>query len=253
MNLTRVLLLFVLSCSTRAANAPQLVDDRAITIRSAADVLERRKALIEFIRGSEGWPVRLPEVVPNIANPIAPVQGFARVDELRIDMIPGLQGLAWHFFPEKANGALVVVHHGHSASFAGDWGLVSTINALLREGYGVLAVHMPHKRPGDDTGRHNEMFELKTTGSPMKWFLESTAVSLNYLKSRAAADQFPAYRDFHMTGLSGGGWTTTVYAAIDPSIRVSVPVAGTIPLYLRARGSVGDREQTDRAFYRLAG
>jgi hypothetical protein len=87
----------------------------------------------------------------------------------------------------------------------------------------------------------------------MKWFLESTAVSLNYLKSRSAADSFPTYRSFHMTGLSGGGWTTTVYAAIDPTIRVSVPVAGTIPLYLRARGSVGDREQTDPAFYRLAG
>jgi hypothetical protein len=30
-------------------------------------------------------------------------------------------------------------------------------------------------------------------------------------------------------------------------------VAGTIPLYLRMRGSMGDREQTDAAFYRLAG
>jgi hypothetical protein len=31
------------------------------------------------------------------------------------------------------------------------------------------------------------MFEQQTTGSPMKWFLESTAVSLNYLKSPSAA------------------------------------------------------------------
>jgi hypothetical protein len=44
------------------------------------------------------------------------------------------------------------VHHGHSADFAGDYGLVSTINALLREGYGVLGVFMPHLRPGDTTG-----------------------------------------------------------------------------------------------------
>ena len=43
-----------------------------------------------------------------------------------------------------------------------------------------------------------------------------------------------------MAGLSGGGWTTTLYAAIDPSIRYSFPVAGTIPLYLRT----GDRSGT---------
>ena len=234
-------------------HSADLLDDRAITIHSASDVAARRKALIEFIWGADGFPTRFPEVVPNIANPVAPVQGFARVDELRIDMAPGLQGLAYHFLPQQPNGELVVVHHGHSSDFAGDSGLVSTMNVLLREGYGVLGVFMPHLRPGDKTGNHNAMFEQQTTGSPMKWFLESTAVSLNYLKSRSAADRFPAYRAFHMTGLSGGGWTTTVYAALDPTIRVSVPVAGTIPLYLRARGSVGDREQFDPAFYRLAG
>ena len=145
----------------------------------------RRKALIEFIWGADGFPTRLPEVVPNIANPVAPVQGFARVDELHIDMAPGLQGLAYHFLPKQPNGELVVVHHGHSADFAGDWGLVSTMNALLREGYGVLGVFMPHLRPGDKTGKHAEMFEQQTTGNPLKWFLESTAVSLNYLKSRS--------------------------------------------------------------------
>jgi hypothetical protein len=243
----------VLGLLAQSLLAVEFVDDRAFTIHSTSDVTARRKTLIQFIWGNEGFPSRLPEVVPNIDNPVKPVQGFARVDELRIDMAPGLQGLAYHFLPQKPNGELVVVHHGHSSDFAGDFGLVSTMNALLREGYGVLGVFMPHLRPGDATGNHDAMFEQPTTGNPMKWFLESTAVSLNYLKSRSAADGFPVYRAFHMTGLSGGGWTTTVYAAIDPTIRVSVPVAGTIPLYLRARGSVGDREQTDPAFYHLTG
>src|SRR5262245_4090580 len=56
-----------------------------------------------------------------------------------------------------------------------------------------------------------------------------------------------------MIGLSGGGWTTTVYAAIDPTIRLSLPVAGTIPLWLRSGGSVGDTEQTLSSFYQIAG
>jgi hypothetical protein len=235
------------------SSAVELVDDRAITLHSASEVDARRKALIRFIWGEDSFPSGLPDVVLKIDNPVKSVDGFARVDELRIDMAPGLQGLAWHYTSQKPNSELVIVHHGHSSDFAGDYGLVATINALLREGYGVLAVFMPHLRPGDATGNHDAMFQQQTTGSPIKWFLESTAVNLNYLKSRSAADRFPSYRAFHMTGLSGGGWTTTIYAAVDPTIRVSVPVAGTIPLYLRARGSIGDREQTDPAFYRLTG
>jgi hypothetical protein len=32
-----------------------------------------------------------------------------------------------------------------------------------------------------------------------------------------------------MLGLSGGGWTTTLAAAIDPRIEVSFPTAGSTP------------------------
>lgn len=50
-----------------------------------------------------------------------------------------------------------------------------------------------------------------------------------------------------MVGLSGGGWTTQLMAAIDPRIKQSVPVAGSAPLYVRNSasqgGTVGDLEQ----------
>jgi hypothetical protein len=95
MNATRSLLpALVLGFVARPVVAAGLLDDRAITIHSTSDVTARRKALIEFIWAAMGFPTRLPEVVPNITNPISPVKGFARVDELRIDMAPGLQGLA---------------------------------------------------------------------------------------------------------------------------------------------------------------
>ncbi len=73
------------------------------------------------------------------------------------------------------------------------------------------------------------------------------------MKARSRPDRFPRYRAFHMAGLSGGGWATTIYAAIDPTIQCSFPVAGTIPLWLRSGGSVGDREQFEPTFYSLAG
>lgn len=54
-------------------------------------------------------------------------------------------------------------------------------------------------------------------------------------------------------GLSGGGWTAVVYAAIDPTIQVTISISGSIPLYLRSGGSTGDSEQTIQSFYSIAG
>jgi len=260
--LVRLAVFFVAGLFTAPAEAAELVVDRAITVHSGRALAQKRRALLQYLWGAEGFPTRrLPDaVVTNVACPVKQLDHLARVDELRMDLAPGLQGLAYHFIPQRPNLELVVVHHGHACTLDDDpsprdvgYGLQRTIQALLREGYGVLGVFMPHMRPGDCTGGHEAMFQLTTTGSPIKYFLEPTALSLNYLKSRSRSDHFPTYRAFHMTGLSGGGWTTTVYAAIDPTIRCSVPVAGTIPLYLRAGGSVGDREQFEPAFYRIAG
>ena len=249
-----------LTCSRAAA--VDLVMDRAITLHSSKDIASRRAALIQYLWGSAGFPEhRMPDtVISNIPSPAKALNHLARVDELRMDLAPGLQGLAYHFIPERPNSQLVVLHHGHGCTLDDDpspkdvgYGLQRTIQGLLGEGYGVLGVFMPHMRPGDCTGHHDDMFKSPTTGSPIKYFLEPTALSLNYLQSQSRAGHFPKYKVFHMTGLSGGGWTTTIYSAIDPRIRCSFPVAGTIPLYLRVGGSVGDREQYDRGFYSLAG
>src|SRR6266498_1053972 len=258
----RLLMLIILGLLAERSDAAQLIDDRAITVHSAREVAEKRRVLIKYVWGAEGFPTRrVPEVVlTNVASPVKQLSHLARVDEFRIDMATGLQGLAYHFIPEHPNRELVVVHHGHACTLDDDpspldlgYGLWRTIHGLLREGYGVLGVFMPHMRPGDCTGGHDALFEKATTGSPIRYFLEPTAISLNHLKTRSRAGRFPNYRAFHMAGLSGGGWTTTIYTAIDPTIRCSFPVAGSIPLYLRTGGSVGDREQFERTFYSMAG
>jgi hypothetical protein len=262
--LARSLLLAILVANlpVTPARAADLVMDRAITLYSTRDVATRRAALIHYLWGTPGFPERrLPETVTtNVPSPVKALTRLERVDELRMELAPGLQGLAYHFIPQRPNSQLVVVHHGHGCTLDDDpspndvgYGLQRTIYGLLREGYGVLGVFMPHMRPGDCTGHHDDMFKSPTEGSPIKFFLEPTALGLNYLQRRSRADHFPKYKVFHMTGLSGGGWTTTIYAAIDPRIRYSVPVAGTIPLYLRIGGSVGDREQYEPEFYRMAG
>jgi hypothetical protein len=242
--------------------AGQLLDDRAITMRSADDIVAKRRALIKYLWGEESFPSRrLPDSVrTNVASPVAQLDKLARVDQFIMELAPGLKGMTFHFIPQQPNHELVVVHHGHGCTLDDDpgptdvgYGLQRTIRALLGQGYGVLGSFMPHMRPGDCTGGHDAMFGTNTIGSPIRYFLEPTFISLNYLETQSRSGQFPNYRAFHMVGLSGGGWTTTVCAAIDPRIACSFSVAGTIPLYLRSGGSVGDREQFEPSFYDIAG
>jgi hypothetical protein len=250
------------SVNAMAALPPELIDDRTITIQSSRDVAAKRRELVHYLWGAEGFPKRrMPDrVITNVASPVNHLSQLARVDEIHVDQMPGLEGIAYHFIPRHPNHELVVVHHGHACTLDDDPspadvgnGLQRTIADLLNDGYGVLGVFMPHMRPGDCTGNHGALFGIPIVGSPIKLFLQPVAVSLNYLERWPGRHAFPRYHAFHMVGLSGGGWTTTVYAAIDPRIRCSFPVAGTIPLYLRSGGSVGDREQFEPSFYSKAG
>ena len=245
--------------TTTFADGQPIVNDCAITIHSDADVAARREQLIHFIWGDAGFPsTKLPvSVDKNVPSPVAGLTNLERVDTLHIAMDAGQVGIAHHFIPldRKAN-RLVVLHQGHACTFNDSaaltddgYGMQRTINSLLvRRLLGARGLHAAHRTTSCRTTAanpsHDEMFHtLHTEGSVMKFFLEPVAVSLNYLQTRAAADQFPAYQDFSMIGLSGGGWTTVVYAAIDPRIKLSFPVAGSLPLYLRFPASEGDTEQ----------
>ena len=261
-NLILTFLMGLLICFVLSLNSYAWIDDSQITIRSRTDVSNKRKALIHFIWGSEGFPKRkLPsQVAIDIESPVSNLSHLKRVDMIHIAMDANQEGLAYHFVPVEPKGKLVILHHGHACTLNDapepedmGCGMQGTIDALLFEGYSVLGVFMPHMTPDDCTGGHNEMFNIETVGSPMKFFLEPVAVSLHYLKTKYRTDDFPKYKEYHMVGLSGGGWTTVVYAAIDPTIKSSLPVAGTIPLYLRYNGSNGDTEQNLDEFYEIAG
>ncbi len=232
---------------------PKLVDDRAVTVTSLERMQKKRREVIEFIWGPGGMPKAMPAAVEKkSANPVRSVKNAKEVETFTIQMEAGQENTTHHFIPRKPNGQLVVVQHGHGCTFDdGDdpktYGMAHVVDRLLGEGYGVLAAYMPHMRPGDcRTMPHAEMFRLKVgAGNGLKFFLEPVAVSLNALR--------PRYKKVHMAGLSGGGWTTTLYAAVDPTIATSYPVAGSIPLYLRTGDSVGDKEQFLTPFYTMAG
>jgi hypothetical protein len=251
------LALFLFLTHVDIANA--LLDDRNITIKTSLEIASKRQALINFIWGTAGFPIsKLPSSVEkNVPSPVWKLDNLERVDTLHITMDAGQSGLAHYFIPKQKNNRLVVLHHGHACTFNDgadsknrDFGMYRTLNKLLSAGFSVLAVYMPLYTPQyaqKCNQNHDQMLNIATTGSPMKFFLEPVAVSLNYLKSNYQ------YQDVSMVGLSGGAWTTTIYAAIDPSIKYSFPVAGSVPLYLRYEGYGHDLEQYLPNFYGIAG
>lgn len=248
------------------SSAATVVDDRAVTVRTAEEVIARRAALIGFIWGEDGFPATaLPRVHRNDTSPVSGLENLRQVNTLVIEMEAGQTGYAHHFLPVRGNNRAVVLHHGHACTFDDDrssmdvgFGLQRTLNNLLVHGYSVVTVYMPHhvrfttaRVTADDCVglTHDDLFATigVSHGSALKFFLGPTVAVLNYL-----ASEFE-YDDYSMVGLSGGGWTTAAYAAIDPRITLSVQVAGSMPLYLQRPNPQGDTEQTLEAFYRIAG
>lgn len=158
-------------------------------------------------------------------------------------------GLVDHYVPAGSPKRVVVLSPGHGPGTSDcNYGQLPSETAqlvvdLLNEGYGVLASFMPAISPVDcrGIGVHPTLFVggNRPAGAvhPYVYFLDQIRRSLNY-----AIAHF-GYTRVDMAGLSGGGWTTTVYSALDTRIQTSVQIAGSEPRYMRAWTEKGDPEQ----------
>lgn len=212
-----------------------------ITIHNSNDLLKKRELLIQKIWGDEGFPrMKLPNEVDKAITDadFNSLNNLKQIDRLKIDMDFGLQSVAYHFIPKKSNNELAVYHQGHDGKFSIG---IAMINAFLEKGYHVIGLSMPIKgmnsKPIVDLKRFGKVkiekheqfrFLIPEKGIPVKYYLEPVTVALNY------AEKFNFNRTI-MIGLSGGGWTTTQYAAMDTRIAISFPVAGSLPVYVRMR------------------
>jgi hypothetical protein len=237
------------AASSAAAAQNGLVDDSQLKIASPADVRTVRARLIRFIWGTNDIPTDFPQKLTATPVSSAPDMGAlpdgTAIEKLSVSLPDGFKGFAYYLVPANPNAGLVVVHQGHYCNFV-DGSLASVVKTLLENHFSVLAVYMPGSTPADALGH---------AGFPIRSFFDTTVYSLAYARKNSSKHGVPSYRTTSMVGLSGGGWATTVYAALDPTIRLSFPVAGSIPLYLRARGSgnPGDGEQYYRPMYEIAG
>lgn len=238
-----------------------------ISINNAEEVTTKRDDLVNFIWGPGGLPKDVPGTIDKaIADDrYSDISNLKQIDRLRVGMEWGLTSTAYHFLPVQGNGKLLIYHGGHDGDFIVAKDL---IELFLKNGFAVIALAMPLETPNNrpvvelkGIGKiqltfHEQLKFLKMkSGHPVQLFLTPVTVCLNYAQPLG-------YTSVYMAGLSGGGWTTTIYSALDPRITRSYPVAGTLPLHLRedrtrlnsAHGAAdwGDYEQSIPELYAIA-
>ncbi len=230
---------------------------KLISIRDASDVSRLRTELITLLWGS---PVLPAESVDSVAQNYhderyADIPSLHSITKIVVKMEYGLESHIYHFNPLQPKDHIVLYHQGHRGDFIES---KEQIRTLLEQGYPVVAFCMPLLGLNNQPTVYLERFgylkmvkhdHLKMlnprSGHPVKFFLEPIIRTLNYLVESN-------HSSFSMVGISGGGWTTTLIAAIDPRIQKSFPVAGTYPIYLRsdAQRDWGDYEQNVPEIYR---
>jgi len=231
-----------------------------IKINSESDINQKRDFLIEhfwdagsFMRVKD--KAQLPKVETDISDSnYEDFQNLKRIDRLTVEMEYGINSISYLFIPKQPNEKLILYHQGHGGDFLLGY---DTIQFFLDRNFTVLAMAMPllgmNNQPVveiDGLGEmkltsHKKLRLLEANNfNPMKLFLDPIQVNLNFL-----AKEYN-FKRYSMIGLSGGGWTTVVYSAIDERISDSFSVAGSIPFYLRVDSrDMGDYEQTNIALY----
>jgi hypothetical protein len=145
--------------------------------------------------------------------------------------------------PATPTARLAIVNPGHTCHYNSNPNQDNqTVIDLLNDGYAVLATYMPYYNPVQCGLSHDQLFDpasnFRPAGGahPLIYFLDTVRRGLNY------AIATHGYTEIKLTGLSGGGWTTTLYAALDPRITTGVTIAGSEPFTLR---NPSDAEQED--------
>ncbi len=237
-----------------------------IDIASPADIHRIRTDLVSHVWKTETLPTEvMPDtVVRGVAAPFAFVEDcLERTDYVEIELDYGFRAIAYHLVPSGGAEAVVIFHGGHTAE--GFVGFLPVIERLLCEGYAVLGMSMPGTYTNHQPrwvnssfagpvliGGHDDYAILESSNfSPIKLFLHPVVVGINWMVAEFH------YNKVSMAGVSGGGWTTTLSAAVDSRILQSFPVAGSLPFYLRSVSpqpvnSIGDYEQRTAPLYRLA-
>jgi len=221
------------------------------------------------------WP-ELGGDLPRNHTPTAikPVAGFPTMANLTWNTTCEhfwLSSTVYHFRRKEGvkSKDVIIHHHGHAAgcdrtppdsrcdgsrSFFDFYNVTEYYSDTLK--LDAFFMYMPLFGPNMQQGLpvdHGWFEQWQDKGTPtIKFFLQPVILTINYALHAG-------YDRVVMIGKSGGGWTATLAAALDPRIYLSFPIAGAIPLDMRVHhpggpSDVGDfeqrpRETSDRLWY----
>lgn len=270
-------------------------DSTIFLTQTPAGVAAQRQALITYIWGGTlptRQPTFSVGVSNPITH--STFTNLASVDQVNMTMDEDQRTFGYYFHPTIRNNRLVIFHHGHDCTMddgtgsgaPNPYGEGDAVASLVNNHFDVIALFMIHMNSGDHShpglscggtpNPHDCIFATQTNcnditpnttyggssahfntpvatptqGTALQYFLEPVSMVINYILQKR-----PLYQDISMVGLSGGGWTTHWIAALYPQIHYLIPIAGSVPLYMREspHDSDGDTEQNQTAIYTNAG
>lgn len=197
-----------------------------IHINSLADVDAKRRQLTQLLWNADQVPAGSPDVSWTPAE---------NGGEFEVALPAGIRSKV-AYRTHQDSSCLAIYHEGHANPTDPRPNLVKD---MFEAGCDTLVFDMPLM------GQNNQP-TVQTLDGPVKLsahgYLTSVDLPAGYHALRLFVDPVRQvlnrvllqhdYDRVIMTGLSGGGWTTTVYAAADPRIQISVPVAGSLPTFL---------------------
>ena len=270
---------------------PDCIDDSIRKVLTVEDIHLTRRLAISYVWGISGLPKGFPTIHHGVTSPLATCPNLLRCDGLssRVGMVTdaglaiSVSLYAIHYIPAaNRRNRCVVFCEGHGWTNDDDespfplnngTGIWRTVTSLIADGYDVISYYMPGYWTDPATGIENQgsiepdwvdppiprntgaashdwLFDhhvpQRATGSTWRAFLTMPILCLNYAESLG-------FDDLNAVGLSGGGWTTTLIAALDTRIQKSYAVAGSVPLYAWPHPANGDSEQRDSAFFSYCG
>ena len=217
------------------------------------DLNTLKQSTIDWIFGSGygngdgSLPSALPQNIQAHSNDTyatgANITGLQGIDVMDVPLGGTWNVKVYHFKPNTPNGDWFITPTGHGDNWTGTGitnGYELLIDNLIQSGYNVLFYYMVGRGPnatgdgitqgtGGVGGTHDDMATLESSNpyfNPTEYFLTSSFVAVNYAENQGAANVY-------MTGISGGGWTTTWVLALDQRVTKGFNVAGNYPIFIR--------------------
>lgn len=230
-----------------------------IGIRDSHELGLKRAELSRYVFGSDSLPLqRIPdEIVPLTGPQYNVFREHGSAEQWIVRMEFGIDSKILFLTPDRVSKRTVVLYHqGHEGSVLHG---ASIIVRLLNEGFRVAALAMPllgdNSKPNVEFRRHGTIRLCDHDFFPfldheygchsVKFFLEPVVATINKLSAAGA-------QNFAMLGYSGGGWATTMCAALDTRIKASFPVASSLPFSQRVAREMSDYENHIPELYAIA-